>query len=362
MSVPRTRGKCAGRMIVRRGWRAPLLLGNLVLLVGCSKGLTEKDVARIVAEHVPALVQKQLEEQKLVKPPNGSQPAASNMAQPPHVQSSEFLAKLDELMLGYSPTFSAETDTSDVLRCSTKDEIATNKDVSAAATKLKSRRQTNEQERAKRLAEFEKNKWLQYRIDFSWQDRVIKHPTVMGCWDNSHLTFSNSFDQAGCTEWQARYGKESYVEWKVQVAGGADTHLYSGKDVDAPDFKQPPELMKRIESSGVVIPERFFCAISDAVPRDKASKSIACAGEKPSGVSLRVVGTISTLHIGDVVSVPLKEAKRDPDGVLLKEKPAGSGAAAWVVDADAATLKVESPAKCPSVEEIVAAASANKPK
>ena len=64
-------------------------------------------------------------------------------------------------------------------------------------------------------------------------------------------------------------------------------------------------------------------------------------------------------HIGDVISVPLRGADRDPNGVLSRE-PAGRKPGWWVVDADGSTLKVETAAKCPTVAEVVAAAVAPK--
>jgi len=67
------------------------------------------------------------------------------------------------------------------------------------------------------------------------------------------------------------------------------------------------------------------------------------------------------VNIGDVVSVPLGETKRDPDGLLLLWNPtAPKGSAVWTVDADGASLKVEEAAKCPSIDDIVSAMDAGR--
>lgn len=62
-----------------------------------------------------------------------------------------------------------------------------------------------------------------------------------------------------------------------------------------------------------------------------------------------------TYHIGDVVSIPLKDTKRDPNGVLFKE--VWNYADHWVVSADPASVTVDLPATCPTVDEIVAASA-----
>lgn len=324
---------------MRRAMKKLLLASMLLTCVGCSKGLTDKDVERIIDERVPALVQKKLEEEHLVKPPAA---AAPESPRPPHLLSLEFLAKLDALMEGYVPTLPTDADQSDMLRCSTKDEIASNKELSKIASLMKGK----DAARAKALLELERNRWMQYRIDYSFATRSSSHPEVRCCSYQGQCQPANYCDNP-------RPGEG----WVVTVPARPDTGLYSGKPFAAPDGPQPPELMKRIKSAGLPIPDRFSCLVSDVVP-NKSGKRIACTADKLVGPSIRVAGNLPSLHIGDVVSVPLKDTKRDPDGVLLKEKQESE--IAWVVDADGASVKVESPAVCPSIEQIVAAASKSK--
>jgi hypothetical protein len=59
------------------------------------------------------------------------------------------------------------------------------------------------------------------------------------------------------------------------------------------------------------------------------------------------------VNVGDLVSVPLANTKRDPDGVLLKNV-AGNNKG-WVIDADAGSLTVDAAATCPSMADILAA-------
>jgi hypothetical protein len=68
---------------------------------------------------------------------------------------------------------------------------------------------------------------------------------------------------------------------------------------------------------------------------------------------IRVSGSLGRINIGDVVSAPLADVKRDPDGVLFKD--VASKTPAWTVDADGPTVTVDVAANCPTADEILAA-------
>jgi hypothetical protein len=114
-----------------------------------------------------------------------------------------------------------------------------------------------------------------------------------------------------------------------------------------------PELMKRIEASKLDIPARFSCRVDQITRANDGTRTVTCAG---AHIKLSASDTATAYHIGDVVSVPLKDTKRDPSGVLFKE--VWDNADHWVVSADPATVTLDAPATCPSVDEIVAATAA----
>jgi hypothetical protein len=104
-----------------------------------------------------------------------------------------------------------------------------------------------------------------------------------------------------------------------------------------------------MEAVGVEPPERFACQVDDVMP-DIDHKSLRC--RSAGVVNIRVSGTPPTINVGDVVSVPLAGVRRDPDGVLFKRVTGKN--VGWIVDTDGAMLKVDVPAACPTLQEILA--------
>lgn len=120
--------------------------------------------------------------------------------------------------------------------------------------------------------------------------------------------------------------------------------------------RSQPELMKRMEAAGVVAPPRFHCKVDDVLPQE--SPMIICAAARDDKPVVRVVGDLAAVNVGDVISVPLAESKV-ADPVLSKGTQGNKGDTylAWTVAADGASIKVESQAACPTVEELVASVS-----
>jgi hypothetical protein len=108
--------------------------------------------------------------------------------------------------------------------------------------------------------------------------------------------------------------------------------------------------MRRMSATGLKVPTRFSCRVADVV---KAADNhvITCGGAVSSEV--RLSGSLPRINVGDVVSVPLLDVKRDPNGVLSKN--VASKAPVWTLDADGSTLRVDVAASCPTTDEILAA-------
>lgn len=300
------------------------------------------DLDKLVAARVGVVLEKRLVELKLAKSP--TQLAAEKSAEaamPAHAQSQAFLARLDELMKDYTPALAEPVDNTDLMRCTTKDEAATNPELAKAAAKLQGQRKASERERAGQAAAFERGKWVQYRLDYGWKGRVANRPKTFGCWDIHN--YWNGEEKHEC--YRANGGTSKVHTTEV-------VRLYTGVPVTLPGAFVPPELMRRVEAATLTVPERFACEVVQ-VSATTTGKRIACT-EAGSAVYLHITGAMAVLHIGDIVSVPLRDSNRDPNGVLAKE-PRGRDGPTWVVDADGATVKVDNAAKCPAVAEIVAA-------
>ena len=192
-------------------------------------------------------------------------------------------------------------------------------------------------ERARDAAEeaFERRRWLQYRLDYGWQGRVASRviPAEEKCGYNY---WHDYVCWTAPTKYLDEVGNDDY-ESKGQ-------HLYSR--TETPDKS---ELMQRIEAAGMAVPERFFCMVTQAevgAKEDGWPLIVGCKGPQPSFIQLS--GESPSVHIGDVISVPIKDKVIDPMGVLAK---VGQGRS-WRVSADKADLKLETPAECPTDETI----------
>jgi hypothetical protein len=334
---------CAAPIGVR-GIVAAVVFGPL-LFAACKSGGPSKD-------ELNRLIDERLAERGLAPLPSASAvassaPAAASGKSPsndPASVSLALLARLDDLMKDYVSTPTTSTDETDVLRCTTADELASNTDLGKVVGSAKAKRR-------QAAADLDRNPWVQYRVDYDWKNRRDKWPTKYGCWDNdSHDWWTEDRTDLNC------YSK---LNREPRPRAFREVFMYSRQDVSHADAALPPELMKRMGDVGLKLDERFSCLLADVTP-SKPGKVVLCAGTKPAGVSLRLSGnTASQLHVGDLVSVPFRDTNREPDGVLSKAGTA-LGRAAWVVDADGSALRVDAAAKCPTVEEIVSALTPKK--
>lgn len=226
-----------------------------------------------------------------------------------------------------------------------------------------------------------------------------------------------------CSAWAAALDRGGHYisvgsEWKVKLPEGSFIYTYS-QSKDPPN--DPPELMRRAGTANLTPPARFACRVADVLPtgervvvRCEVTGSAATSWLSPEGLDrgqehdgvrtarahrsaqlgrhrrwsapapsspttpdvdpdsamaiasryppvIRLTRGIPQVNIGDVVSVPFGDTKRDPDGLLLLWNPtAPKGNAVWTIDADGAALKVEQAAKCPSIDDIVSATDAGR--
>ncbi|MFI5301726.1 MAG: hypothetical protein ACHREM_26860 [Polyangiales bacterium] len=286
--------------------------------------------------------------------PAGSAKVAGSDAQDAATASIAFLARLDDLMKDYKPELPVVEDKSDVLRCVTTDAAKTGTDIGKAATAMKSRSDASKQERRHKEKEFYDSAYpLAFHYDLDWKTRMTAPtPAVFRCFNANNYGFSDvrvgtwvprinrSDTQEGCQF----YG----FEWRQFSTARAPVFTYSGSDT-AP--RNQPELMSRMDAAKITLPKRFSCRVDDVVTEgDRKIIHCATAG---TAVVVRVSDSLPMVNIGDVVSVPLAGAKVDPEGVLSKS--VGSKAAHWTVAAVGSTVRIDLPASCPTVDEILSA-------
>lgn len=277
-------------------------------------------------------------------------------------ESSAFLARLDDLMHDYKPELPVVEDKSDVLRCVTSDVAKNDPNIKKVVAALKMHIVAAKQEKARREGDFYGAMYpLAFHYDLDWRTRKLTDRLPeYGCWVDAAPIYSgasavlpghwstNLLDQSQCQPYADAWGEKHMVTWKVANPGHAGAFVYSNSDTPP---NEPPELMRRAGLAGVKPLARFSCRVEDVLP-DQEHRIIKCRSTGPA-TTIRVSGDLSAANVGDVVSVPLAGTKRDPDGVLFKNVTGKTGG--WVVDADAATLTVDSAATCPSTEEIQAA-------
>jgi hypothetical protein len=295
---------------------------------------------------------------------------------PQVAESMAFLHRLDELMKGYEPELPQVVDNTDALRCVTTYAGQTDPRLKDLAAKTAADKKASLAAREQAEREFrDKVRPLNFRIDYDWKTRGIVSPPVYGCWVTGNWSGNAEWRDVGsegsCVRMASYYAVST--EWKVKVPGGSLIYTYT-RSTDPPSA--PPELMRRIASANVTLPDRFACRVADAVSvgdrvvvrcgeaaLHRTSTPPASASETESRYApiIRLTRSIPLVNIGDVVSVPFANTKRDPDGLLLLWNPtAPKGRPVWTVDADGASLKVEEAAKCPTVDEIVSATDAGK--
>ncbi len=373
-------------------------------VTGC--GPTDEEINQRIDERAAVIVEAKLVEAKLIQSEEERlAEEAAETAKPAWVRSMDFLAKLDELMADYQPVLPDEVDNTDVLRCVTNYEMSVDRDLKSGARTLVKQAEASERAREKEREDFERSKWVQYRIDYLWEQRVgtvavndcwlSDHygpgaPGPAGCWwgcggpktcPRSVCNYCAPCQQPcsmdNCYEWskdpsfpkytpKIRFYGEEEAPWHRYSQEG--THRYSGSETPA-----PPELMKRIESSGLDIPARFHCKVVDARVTSKHFL-VECAGDNPSRTHIRFnAAPARMVHNGDVLSVAIAEGSPSPGTQQQGAAPFASVEATvfkdeisierrthrvWLIDADIEEAKFESLGECPTNEEILEAAQA----
>jgi hypothetical protein len=268
----------------------------------------------------------------------------------PAEESLLFLARLEELMKDYRPVLPPNDDSSDLLRCITTDALATEPSLQRSAATFEKKRQTAERKRRTATETFLRDTVpLQYRIDYGWKERGSPKPAVYSCESDTYVCDACS-SKASCDgkAWEG-YG----LKWILKAPEGPFLFTYSGTK-DPPT--KPPELMTRIDDAHIVTPERFACRVFD-VFASGTGRFIVCYTDTKAPTALRVSGKLDTVHVGDVVSVPLAGVKRDPSAVLSLADVArvSEKVRTWLIDADAASVVVDQHALGPSTDEILTA-------
>lgn len=314
--------------------RAAVALLACVVLGGC--GLSETEIDRMINDRLIA--------EALIEPPPppaGVEPGPEPAVAPdPLSESQAFLDTIAALMQGYEPGLPEIDDPSEVLRCLTTEAIEADSMLSKAVTGLKRTQQHAEDARTK-AAETALNRLpLEYRLDLGWQDRV-------------EMTEA----KYGCLQWQVEVSISGYGRNKRTCAKRGLISASKPVSPEAPLYPNgPPELMKRLESAAISVPDRFHCRVASVEP-EAAYRAVGCA----DAVQLHLFGEGSSspsgVNKGDVVSVPLAGVRHDPHGVLWRSFGDQGG---WVVDVDAKTLVVEDRAVCPTTSEVLLAAGVSE--
>lgn len=350
-----------------------------VPITGCGRATTQDEVSRMVDQR--------LAERGLAPAASASATPAASSAAPTDAAAGSlaFLDQLETLMSGYKPEPPATHDTGDALRCVTTEAFEVDAKLREARSKLARRLD----EAAKARADQERAFWtsvypVAFRIDYDWQTRkTAEVPPVSGCF-NTVVPNQGGYGPGGngfFPGWAPRLKTQEECEgygggdfhWRVKVPGRPSVFLYSGTN-DPPTA--PPELMRRMTAAGTVTPRRFSCRVADAVPAPGRT-TIKCE-PREGGPQLRMAGESKRVNVGDLVSVPLADVKRDPDGVLLRvpvtqrastprstrsSEDAGGpkGRFVWMIDADWSSATVEQPVSCPSIDEVLSSIGGSKP-
>jgi hypothetical protein len=325
-----------------------LLVGSLLLELSCKGDPSPAEMNK--------LIDQRLAERGLAPLPIASSSATPDAStahattKPDAVaDSTAFLARLDELMRDFKPDLPVLEDKSDLLRCMTSSAIQTNPDARKIAAALKGQKDAARRERVRKEREFYNAIYpLAFHYDLDWATRKTDaSPPTFACWSDTGQNWATeagtgkAASQEECRAWSG--GLAGTYTWKERSPGHPPLFRYSNSETPP---TQAPELMRRLDAGAVKLPVRFACRVEDVVP-DGGRNDVRCTAG-----SIRVSGTLPSVNVGDVVSVPLANTKRDPEGVLFKNVASKDGG--WVVDADGSTLTVDAPATCPALDQIVA--------
>lgn len=330
--------------------------------------LAAASCTRTSNDEVRRLVDERLVEVGIVPQLDASAPKSANSSlssavdADPVAASLAFLGHLDALMKDYRPSLPPVEDEGDILRCVTTEAAQSNAELTKAKATLNAHTAAAKKERARREDDFYKTIYpVAFRIDLDWRTR--KTAPVPATWRCFNTSFNGYWDIRVGTwapatgQFQTKEGCDNHYgfEWRQFTPARPAVYLYSNSETPP---TRPPELMRRLETAKLAVPQRFSCRVADVTLLGER-RLVKCHGT--STAALRLSGAPgSTLNVGDEVSVPLADTHRDPDGVLIRIPQPGSEAV-WTVDADVATLRVDRAAKCPRVEEITSALGKGAP-
>ena len=98
----------------------------------------------------------------------------------------EFLARMDALMVSYQPSYLGDSPI-EILGCTTEEQLEQNPELDGARQVIERKDRDVSTRRAQILRDFEKSKWVQYRIDLNWKTRIIQPVSQYGCWYFTHF-------------------------------------------------------------------------------------------------------------------------------------------------------------------------------
>jgi hypothetical protein len=316
------------------------LTGLLSVLTGCDAVAERLIPASYIERMVDARIGLRVKADSVVSDADREAASKSEAEKPDWERSNDFIRQLSKLMEGYDPKLPVIQDDTNVLECASTAAYKNDQSLVVAAKVLSSdvERARKNQNRIKR--NFERRRFLQYRIDLNWEQRVASQASAWRCTEGSDWIDSADTCRYYDGDWYQiisdAFGNDEY--------DAVGQHLYSRDTIP-----QPPELMKRMEAAQMVPVERLHCRVTDIVygpEREGSPQLIQCDGDV---LRLRVFGAASLAHIGDVLSAPLAGTHRNPEGVLAKT--AGRDAY-WRLDLPGSDLKVESSVACKSDEQI----------
>lgn len=345
------------------GW---IVVGvNLAVLgaAGCRGGtLTEQDVRRVVDEQLAA---------KASSAPSSKPPTADTdggIASPPGTsgvaETAEFLAALTRLMADYHPAPQAAAEPNDPLRCLTSEAVETEAELKPVAAKVRQRRDADMRERERLKREFYGTAYgLQFRIDESWSTRIASVVVPGGCWAECGRCGYGTEQMCGDPSSKAACEADPHCVWKESYkdSGGYASSIRDSGRYSRSSRLAPPAMMTQMEREGVKAPARFHCLVVD-VKREADNLRVTCESGADEKSMILLHGAPPKLNAGDIVSVPLAGEKREPEGVLFKRnvQTGRPSTGLWVVDADAASMRVVAAATCPSMQDVVSSVETKK--
>ena len=305
------------------------------------------------------------------------------------LESQKYFEKLTQLMEDYEPGLPKIVDNTDLLRCLTSEVIGNDADMRRLDKSLVKQREQSREERRKIKRNFYERVYeVNFRIDHDWRSRAgFTKKKRYGCWDRDDGRYYDYITRSDCTS--------SYQRWRLRSSRWvktSDVNLYSGTARPA-----KPELMKRITAESVRTPSRHYCSIR-SVEREMKSQYgckeygrwqsgirnrrecdssggqwrlraklptdsvvIVCEStrhtDQPSFVVHAAIPKVTSLRIGDVISIPQGQS-RGVDPALIygefesftNEKPTLKH---WVLNVNQGAIRIELANKdCPTEKEL----------